>query len=105
MTQLRESGEKPGPARDTKDHCCGDPLTPHTHRPQGSAFAGAIGGTRCGCGQWLIPEQTAYVTCMSARGREECSCGWSGLQPGPVPQRELMICLRLQQQYCSISVV
>ena len=38
-TQLREFREKPGPPRNARDHCHGDPLTLHAHRPQEASFA------------------------------------------------------------------
>ena len=43
-TQLRESRENHGPAREARDHCGGNALTTHTPRMQDLTFASAIGG-------------------------------------------------------------
>lgn len=44
LTQLKESREKPKPAREARDHCHRDPVPSHTYRSQDPAFASAIGG-------------------------------------------------------------
>ena len=44
MIQLREFREKPGPAREARDHCCRKALTPHAHGMQDPIFTSAIGG-------------------------------------------------------------
>ena len=48
--QLRESTEKPGPAREARDHCYENALTLSTLRMQDPAFLSAVVGTR-----WLRP--------------------------------------------------
>ena len=48
LTQLRESREKPEPAREARDHCHRDHVPSHPHRSQDPAFASAIGGVSHG---------------------------------------------------------
>ena len=45
MIQLREFREKPGPAREARDHCRENALTPSTPRMQDPAFLSAVVGT------------------------------------------------------------
>ena len=49
ITQLKKSREKPGPLREAKDSCHGDPLTLQASRPQETTFLNAAGGMRCIC--------------------------------------------------------
>ena len=77
MTQLRGSSKKAKPAREARDHCHRDALTPCTHRWQNTTLMSAIGRVRHGYSQSPTPKMKALVISTSARGKEGYGCSQS----------------------------